>query len=67
VALDPVMNNVRITLWLLCSCGSAAEQEGGFQAAREGCLRNWLEAVFSRQSCECDEYRLELRKFLTTN
>lgn len=48
------------------SCSSVAE-EGSFQATRETCLRNWVAAVFARQGCECAQYRLELRKFLTSN
>jgi hypothetical protein len=41
------------------------QDEENFQETREAFLRNWVESVFARQSCESAEYRLELRKFLT--
>jgi hypothetical protein len=44
---------------------TAADAETDFQEVREVCLRKWLVSVFARQSCETDEYRAELRKFLT--
>jgi len=46
------------------SCASL-QQEEDFQATREAFLRTWLETVFSKQSSESDDYRTELRKFLS--
>lgn len=48
----------------MSSCASLQSEES-FQITREAFLKHWLESVFGRQSCESDEYRLELRKFLT--